>query len=551
MLVVLRSLGLMTFLMAWFLQPVWSQQVSVSDLSAGERLPHMIELQVALETKLTARIELRESLATAAADDVPVIENSIVELNIEIAEIQASFEQLAIGSADASLFHDDESGSVDWRDEVVQIMMPFMQNLKRITEKPRRIEQLRSTVTRVTEQQRVSALALSSIQQVTEKAGDDSTKDALVDLASVWTERNNDLQREINLAEVQLENLQRNDVPLWMRVRGGLISFITGRGLTILLAILAATGTWFFLGLIEKLFSKRAVGEEVKTFRTRKRIVHYALKAVTALIMLIAVMIVFYVRGDVLLMGFTFLIGAAATVGLRHTLPRFLAEMRLLLNIGSIREGERVVYQGLPLKVAALNMQSVLVNPELTGTIRLPLQEMLGLVSRPVGKESWFPASKNNYILMDDGKVVKVQSLTLEHVVLEHVGGASSTIPTAEFFNMSFENLSSGETFAVTSTFGIGYSHQQDSLDLIPLKLQQAIKAALSETEIGIYTDSVSVELQEAGSSSLDYWLSVKMQSGAAGSYQKIKRLIQQVCVNTCTQERWDIPFPQLTLHNP
>lgn len=40
------------------------------------------------------------------------------------------------------------------------------------------------------------------------------------------------------------------------------------------------------------------------------------------------------------------------------------------------------------------------------------------------------------------------------------------------------------------------------------------------------------------------------MSSASAASYKKIKRLIQQICVETCTKEAWEIPFPQLTLHN-
>lgn len=145
---------------------------------------------------------------------------------------------------------------------------------------------------------------------------------------------------------------------------------------------------------------------------------------------------------------------------------------------------------------------------------------------------------------------MKVKKQTQEHGLLESVGGTETMIPTAEFYGMVFENLSRDSSYQVTSTFGIGYSHQQDSVTGLPARLRGAIIKTLYKSDYAHHLVSVNVELEHAGSSSLDFWIGVKMSSAFAASYKRIKRLILQICVENCTKEAWEIPFPQLTLHN-
>ncbi len=508
------------------------------------------DLVTSLSVKRAAREKLRKSMTDADADEVVELQENLDEINLDIKETRLIIEQLAVGSVDLGAF-EEVSSVLDWRTELTQVLMPVMQNLKRLTEQPRKIEQLKSRIARATEQKRDAQVAAENITATLAIVREPDTLELLTLLQSSWTESVQDLEREISLANVQLINIQRNDTPVWVRVRDALVSFFKGRGLTILLAVLAGVAVHFVAHFIAMLTSKRQKGEDARGFRTRQRIIHYGLKAVKVLLILIVVMVVFYIRGDILLMALAFLITAGLVLSLRHTVPRFMDELRLLLNLGSIREDERVMYQGLPWKVTQLNMYSVLKNPEITGIHRIPMQEMMGLTSRPAGNEPWFPASKNDYILLDGSQLLQVTKITPEHVLLESLAGTKTMFPTADFYQMVFENLSRSPSYFVSSVFGVGYSHQGDSVVRIPEMLKTALSNELSKSELSEYVVSVSCELQEAGASSLDIWLGVKMKCEAATSYFRIRRLIQQVCVSTCTEENWDIPFPQLTLHNP
>lgn len=522
-----------------------AEQLKATQLQVNQ----LNDLVESLNAKREARETLRETIASAEADDIPDVQEDLDELNQNIRETNLAFEQIAIGSVDLDIFSETES-ELNWRTELAQVLMPLMQNLKRITEKPRRIEILNAKISQLSVQKLNADVASSNITSVLETVKNPDTVETLNILQADWQEQSNEFNREIDLANVQLSNLQRSGGPIWIRVRDGFINFFKGRGLTLLLSAAAVMVVHYAARLVSKLFSKKQKGEDVSAFRTRERIAHYGLKAIKTTLMLVAVIFVFYLRGDILLMGVAFIVAAGIVLSLRNTIPKFIDELRLLLNLGSIREDERVMYQGLPWKVTKLNMYSLLKNPEITGVLRIPMQEMIGLTSRPAGKEPWFPASKGEYVVFDDNRLLQVTKITPEHVLLTNLAGTKTMISTVEFYSMVFENLSRSDTYFVSTVFGIGYSHQGESVSEIPEKLKSALERKLADSDLADSVVSVSAELQEAGASSLDFWVGVMMKSDAATSYFKIKRTMQQVCVATCTQEQWDIPFPQLTLHN-
>lgn len=520
---------------------------SATNAEINEQLEQLNIVQSVLDAKLAARLELRQEITAASADRLPDLNEELLELNKDIDNLRSTFEQVAVGSIDLGVFATD-TGEFNWRDEVTQVMMPIMQNLKALTEKPRKIEALKVEISTANEQSVVIDAAVVAIENQIDVANDDRTKQSLSALLESWIERKSETTRAVELANVKLENLYKSDESLWQSIKSGVLGFITGRGLTIVLAIIAATMVWHVMRFLSHVLISRAKSGAEETYRTRQRLVHYAFKLLTALVILVAVVIVFYTRGDVLLMGLSILIVAGVFLGLRNTIPKFITESRLLLNLGSIREGERVMYLGLPYRVVALNMSSILRNPELTGVIRLPLQSLAGMISRPAGNEVWFPASKEDYIIVD-GRLLQVTELTQELVQLENLSGTKTSIPSTDFYNMTFDNLTRGSAYSVITTFGVGYKHQSISNSVIPEALKEALTLALSKTSEAHHVQGVYVELKEAGASSLDYMVCVTMSSAAPKAYYMISRLMQQTCIETCTRELWEIPFPQLTLH--
>ena len=78
-----------------------------------------------------------------------------------------------------------------------------------------------------------------------------------------------------------------------------------------------------------------------------------------------AFVIVLYISGDwvLLILAVIFLLGIAWTA--KRGLPVFWEQIKLLLNLSTVRENERVVYNGIPWRVVSLNIYSRLENPAL------------------------------------------------------------------------------------------------------------------------------------------------------------------------------------------
>ena len=103
-----------------------------------------------------------------------------------------------------------------------------------------------------------------------------------------------------------------------------------------------------------------------------------------------------------------------------------------------MREGERLIYQGISWKIETLNLYTDLYNPLLEGgTVRLPIKDLIGLRSRPYNneeKEPWFPTDYDDWVVLSDDFYGKIVEQTPEQVVIETIRGSLKAYPTLDFF---------------------------------------------------------------------------------------------------------------------
>ena len=189
-----------------------------------------------------------------------------------------------------------------------------------------------------------------------------------------WRERSRDIERSLGLARGNLISLESEEIDLLATFAQIAHEFLLGRGLTILIAILTGIGIWLSMRTLRELVrAKTAPLKQDAEKAARLRLLFYAYHLLTIVLVALAVLSVFYVRGDLLLLSLAIITLVMLALGTWRYLPRYIDEGRLLLNVGAAREGERVIYQGLPFRITSLNLYSELRNPELDGVIRLPL----------------------------------------------------------------------------------------------------------------------------------------------------------------------------------
>ncbi len=226
----------------------------------------------------------------------------------------------------------------------------------------------------------------------------------------------------------------------------------------------------------------------------------------------------------------------------------YLDTSKLMLNVGAVREGERMMYQGVPWRVKYINYFCLLENPDLDIMLRIPITELVGKTSRRFDPhDSWFPCRKNDWVILSDGTRGGVTQLSHETVELVLRGGAKKTYQTADFLAMTPLNLS--VNFRIKETFGIDYGLQKDATATIPDLLSAFIQENIEKEGYADDLLNLRVEFAEAGASSLDLVVIADFKGSQAPLYNRLRRSIQRWCVDAASQYNWGIPFPQITVH--
>jgi small-conductance mechanosensitive channel len=509
----------------------------------------MVNTQQSLEAKRATARELREQLKQLEdVSEKQALEQKIERINKDITSLQLAFENIALGNPDLSVLTDEPEEQIDWRVELEQVSKPLLSTLKELTAKPRQIDSLRRESARLEDQLEVIRKAIDSIYNFREQALPPMAAEPLEQLLIDWEQRKDDVEHALEITNFKLAVIKTESTAWYTSAGEALKEFLGGRGLTLLLAILVSVAIWLLSKWLLAAYWRWLYRTRSDIGVTRAPLIYYSYRLGTAIIIVLAILMVFYVRGDVLFLTLALLALAGAALTLRQTLPRYAAELRLLLGVGPVREKERLVLDGLPFIVESLSVYTILKNPALEGVVRLPLHDMNALASRPVSQEPWFPCQPGDFILLADGSFGLVLRQTIELVEVM-VRDSKVQIRTSEFLGQNVRNLSR-EGFGVASTFGIDYQHQAICLDTVPARFREAITARFQQAGMKDDIEDMLVEFKSAGGSSLDYQIYMVLNGRAAKAYFRAQRMIQQACVDVCNREGWIIPFTQVTVHS-
>ncbi|MFK7891799.1 MAG: hypothetical protein AB8B63_13365 [Granulosicoccus sp.] len=507
------------------------------------------ELAKLIERRTQQSEKLAEQLKDAPEGSLNSIREELEKNNRDLANLTTTFELIALDDTDTSLLTAPDEAATTWQQDMLDILNPLIDSMKSITKRPRQIAELRSTIQENDTKLAIAREALNELQSIPDSELSESALARLTELEADYNADVEQLSQEILIAQSQLDRLTEDQQSFFDAVLPATRSFIVGRGLTLVLAFIAAVMVWLLMRLLWWIYETRFTNKHQRRESTWFRVLAYGYYFLTALIIILTVIVVLYVREDLLLLALALLVIAGAVLSFRQFLPRYVREARLLLNLGPVREGERVIFNGLPWRVESINLNSVLRNPSLDGIVRLPLDAMSELISRPVKHNLWFPSSSGDYIILPDGTFGQIRHQTPDLVEIKARGGMSITYDTADFYAINLLNLSRDKTFGVSITFGFDYSLQAISLTEIPATLYKAVETTLHDAGYSTLLKSLIVELSTASASSLDYIVFATMDNKAAGDFYKLERLMQQACIAVSNEQEWTIPFPQLTVH--
>ena len=503
-----------------------------------------------LEISIKNRIKDREKQLSEEKSPIAQqrIKDEIANLDKNLSEATADFERLATG-VDPATFSEKRKDTFSWQEELTSLLKPAIRELKNLTINARERTTLQADIARLKELEPIAEIALQKLELQIASTDNSVLKNDLKLLLPEWKNLNNELESKLSVLESQLSSLEAKEKPFIDDLQKSTGHFFKNRGLYLTQALIVFFLTLLFFSLVYRLIQKfiPAFRKQHRSFVIRLFDIFY--RIVSVVVACLSLFVVFYLVEDWTLLSLLVVFFIAVLWTFRIVLPKFYIQVKLLLNIGSVREGERIMLYGVPWRINNINIFTTLENPDLNIQLRLPIEKLTDHFSRPpAAEENWFPCRKDDWVLLSDASFGKAISISHEVVTLLERGGVRKTYQTADFLGLAPKNLS--VNFRIKEFFGLSYDVQGQLKEVISILYGYIEKRFKGEG----YSDrilDIQVVLNQAGGSSLDLAIIVDFKGSAAPLYNRLRRTIQGYCVDACSENNWEIPFPQLVVHRP
>ena len=522
---------------------------SASEVEAQQNTLEILKSIVKSKTTLKQRMDEKKKAMEKASSETEkqYLSEELAQLDKQMASAVTDFEMTATG-VEIGLFVAKKKERFDWKNELLSLAEPGIMELKRLTVKARHKSKLNDELTNYQELLPVAIKARTRIESLISQTKDPVLAAALKDILPEYKGLESQVKNKVDLVQLKLDEIERQEESVIDSTQDSVKRFFKTRGLYLFLAVLACTGMVLLIRFIYQNLIRFVPGYKLEYRPFHIRILELVYRAITVVLTVLAIIALFYFVEDWVLLSLTIIFILGVIWAAKHTLPMYLDTSKLMLNVGAVREGERMMYQGVPWRVKYINYFCLLENPDLDIMLRIPITELVGKTSRRFDPhDSWFPCRKNDWVILSDGTRGGVTQLSHETVELVLRGGAKKTYQTADFLAMTPLNLS--VNFRIKETFGIDYGLQKDATATIPDLLSAFIQENIEKEGYADDLLNLRVEFAEAGASSLDLVVIADFKGSQAPLYNRLRRSIQRWCVDAASQYNWGIPFPQITVH--
>ncbi|HPQ24354.1 MAG TPA: hypothetical protein PLY75_05420 [Gammaproteobacteria bacterium] len=544
----LSALVLLLWSLTLFSVPAVVAANEKSDQIVAETLTTLsgiISLRAGLQSDVR---EIRTRLAQAQSDaERAVLVKELEKAEADLQTVSRNFESVATG-VDASKLRTEAAEAFDFQKEIFALLRPAIDEMKEMTAHVRQKAEQKEKIAYYEERLPIIRQAIGNLEKLAQQGDDPAMNEAVAAVLANWTRQLAFMSSELQAAELQLSKLVASETSIAEASQSYLKSFFQKRGLYIIEALLVILAVVLLSRLSFSMLQRYFPGFRSRHRSFRVRLVELLHRTVTFVLIVIGPMIVFYLVEDWVLfsLGLLLLIGAVLT--LRHTLPKYWHQMQIFLNIGAVREGERLYLDGIPWLVEEINFFCTLSNPVAELSQRLHIQEMAKLKSRPCrSDEPWFPCRKGDWVILNDGVRGKVTGISPELVQLVERGGAKLTYLTGDFLANSPRNLA--VSFRLKEIFGISYALQKEATTSVVTTLHDYVLSRLQAEGYGEQLVNLRVEFNRAAESSLELAVIADFKGEVGDLYNRLRRALQRYCTDACSENGWEIPFPQLTLH--
>ena len=515
--------------------------------SPDRKIDQLTRLLTAMEQ---VKREVAEAQSTLASPEALGKEERyrarITRLTARFTALEEGFEQLATGVEKSTTPPGGTISTFEWNNELKELLAPLIMEIKEMTSRPREIQGLRSSLEGYDDELSQISKAMDNIASLQANPDLSPTLALQLDtLASKWRHREQELTSLKGLATLKLEEKEATKRSLSGSLQDVTRLFFKSRGRNLLMALSVLFGSLFAMGKLRVVIESRSrLYGRAQTVYARIFDLSYMLVTITTALLL--TMGSLYLVSDWVLLSILLILVFGLIWTSKEAIPKVWGQVRMLLNLGAVREGERLLYQGVPYQVSSINLYSELENKALQGgRLRLPLKDLFTLRSRPWHPdEPWFPTQTGDWVLLADHTHAEVTVQSPDVVDLRLLGGATRRIPPEEFLALSPTNLSHG--FRLEARFRLAPSHRNEAATTIPAALEKSLTDRLTQTH---WTpDALSVQYRRTLPSFLELSILADFPGPCAKDHPLIAMALEQHCLETAADMAWDLPTHRMAV---
>lgn len=479
----------------------------------------------------------------------------IIDLQTQIDRLTLNFDSRAtnLSLEDSSLKKKEKS---PWTKQLEDITAPLLQAIRDLTEKPRKVDSLKKRINTLENTLTIhneasqNLINLEKTQETLKSSSKPEEKRYLSRLTLLKNKYDPELTR-LNLQEAKkdLKEILSSDESILDSAKNQLKDFFKNRGKNLLVTLAAFSSLWWLLSRLRKWILQLNLFTQMSP--AFGKLFSAAYNIFILIICLLVGLACLYFFNDWLLISLIVMILILVAWTSRQYLPTFIQEIKLIVNLGTVREGERLIWSGVPWLVRDIGLSAILINENLEGgELRLPVRDLIDKHSRPaVDGEPWFPTKVGDWVILNDGTYGQVKHQTLEQIVLNLKGDSLKYYSTNDFLNHSPLNISTGFRYCIE--FGLDYKIQDRICEEIPKIFENGLKNILSKYFEGNSPDFnfLEVRFDNPAASSLNLMIIVHADGKCAERYEENRREIQTALVKISNENNLTIPFSQLTVN--
>lgn len=528
--------------------PVFSEE-----LNREERMEKLNDIEQKIADINQRRDELQKTIAqkNVPEEEKEELTQRLQTLSTQNKEFISLFEQTVLGGIDLSLFTEVKPdpnaanlANYNWQQEILVILQPYFAEMQRATERTRQIDLLHEEQKDLSRKIDLAKSGLETLENIDHKALNAQSQKLLTKIQDEWNDRLKSLEHQENIVDLKLLDLTDNRNFL-KKFTDNLWLFIRNEGVALLLAFFLSIGVYYIFSKIIMIFTRYQKRDKTRVLNFKWRLTLLILQAVNIILAVCIFLVILHTSGNIMLFGLAALLLLFIIISLRNTIPNYIHRLRVFLNLGQAREGERVIYNEIPWEISKINLYNVyLTNPLLdNGELRVTIDLLDKIYSRNTKTdELWFPSRKGDFLLLPDKRIVNVLRQTPESVYLDH-NGSTIVMPTAEFYKLKFSNLSRGYNLTLNFTL-------EDTPEnrLVYQDVQQEISNGILREMANMHESlpscvkRISLTVRQLiTSNTTSYQLIVDMTANSAKYYLQAKGALNSAVILSAREKSWNI----------